>query len=273
MFKIAIVVFRECLEISFLLGIILAVTKPIKNSRFYIILGSMLGIVTASTFALFSKFINDSFGGLGDEILDACVILLTAIIISFTVVWMHGYTKKVKKDISKLSEKISTGATSHFMLVVVVASVILREGAEIILFVYSIASAENLTSNNCFFGLGIGVFAGFAVGVILYQGLMKYAGKYIFKISTVLLTLIAAGLATEAAGILTSAGIIESFTDQLWDSSWLIRDESIPGKILNIIIGYNSKPNGMQITFYLCTIIMTVVMMKIRSVLTRNSNA
>lgn len=273
MFKIAIVVFRECLEISFLLGVILAVTKPIKNSRSYIILGSMLGIVCAATFALFARSISESFGGLGDEVFDACVILLTAVIISFTVVWMQGYTKKIKKDISKLSNEITAGATSQLMLVVVVAAAILREGAEIILFVYSIASAENIEGNSYILGLGIGAFAGLVVGAILYQGLMKYTGKYIFRISAVLLTLIAAGLAAEAAGILTSSGIIESFSDQLWDSSWLVSDDSITGKILNITVGYDSKPNGMQIAFYLTTIMLTAGMMKVRSIITKKSNA
>lgn len=265
MFKIAIVVFRECLEIAFLLGVIMAVTKPIQNSKIYIILGTMLGIVCAAIFALFTRSITNSFGGLGDEIFDASIILITAIIISWTVVWMQGYTKKVRKDLSKLSDKIATGATSKFMLVLVVAMAILREGAEIILFVYSISSAENIDGNNYLLGLSLGAIAGLTMGTIIYKGLIKYAGKYIFTISTILLTLIAAGLSAEAAGILTSSGIIEIYSDQLWDTSWLISNESITGKILNIITGYDSRPNGMQLAFYFATIAFTIGMMKLQS--------
>ncbi|MDP5109832.1 MAG: FTR1 family protein, partial [Rickettsiaceae bacterium] len=65
MFKIAIVVFREFLEIALLLGIIMAVTKPVKNSRTYIVLGALIGIVLAAIFALSTRRISTSFGSLG----------------------------------------------------------------------------------------------------------------------------------------------------------------------------------------------------------------
>jgi high-affinity iron transporter len=268
MIKLAIVIFRECIEIAFLLSVIMAVTKPVKNSGQYIILGSLLGISFAAIFAFFAKTISNSMSGLGDEIFNSCVILFTVALISWTVVWMQGYNKKFRKDLSKLSDKITVGAVSQLMLVFVVAAAIFREGAEIILFVYSIASASNFEGNEYVMGVGIGMFGGIIVGTALYLGLMNYASKYIFKISTILLTLIAAGLAAEAAGILTSAGIIESFSDQLWDSSWLVDNETIAGKVLNITIGYDSKPNGMQIAFYFATIILTVGMMKFRSRIT-----
>ena len=265
MIKLAIVVFRECMEIAFLLGVILAVTNPVKNSRKYIILGSVGGITLASLFAFFAKTISESFNGLGDEVFDSSVILFTAMLISWTVVWMQGYTKKIRRDLSELSNRISAGIASQLMLVFVVAAAIFREGMEIILFIYSITSAGNIEGKDYITGIGLGALSGLLIGMLLYQGLMKYAGKYVFKISSILLTMIAAGLASEAAGIMTSSGIIESLSNQLWDSSWLVQNDSITGKILNITIGYDSRPNGMQIIFYFATIILTFGMMKFRS--------
>ena len=271
MIKLAIVVFRECMEIAFLLGVILAVTKPVKDSRKYVILGSITGVFLAALFAFFAKTLSESMGGIGDELFDSCVILVTAILISWTVVWMQGYTKKIRKDLSKLSDKITAGVVSKLMLVFVVAAAIFREGAEIILFVYSITSAGNIDGNEYITGIGIGAFGGLLVGTLLYLGLMKYAGRYVFKISTILLTLIAAALAAEAAGIMTSSGIIEVLSDQLWDSSWLVENGSVTGKILNITVGYDSRPNGMQIIFYFATIILTFGMMKLRSRVSKNA--
>ena len=102
---------------------------------------------------------------------------------------------------------------------------------------------------------------------------MKLAGKYVFKISTILLTMIAAGLAAEAAGILTSSGFIQLYSDQLWDTSWFVSNESIMGKILNVIMGYDSKPNGMQLVFYLTSILITVSLMKLRSIISHKIDA
>ncbi|NRB11345.1 MAG: FTR1 family protein [Rickettsiaceae bacterium] len=271
MFKIAVIIFRECLEISLLMGIIIAVTKPIKDSIKYIIMGAMTGLVLASLFAFFTRALTVTFGGLGDELFNSGIILLTTFIISWTVIWMQGYNRKIKKNITELSDRITSGTVSKFMLVFVVATVLLREGAEMLLFIYSISSAENIAVDDYITGLGIGALLGFIVGIIIYLGLIKFAGKYIFKISTILLILIAAGLASEAAGIMTSSGIIEVFSEQLWDSSWLIEDRSTIGKLLNIIIGYDSRPNVMQMIFYLGTIAFNVITLNIRTYIIKHN--
>jgi high-affinity iron transporter len=225
----------------------------------------MCGILSAVLFAIFAHSITTSYEGLGDEIFNASIILFTAIVISWTVVWMQGYTKKMKQNLGKLSDKITAGIVSKFMLVIVVASAIMREGVEIILFIYSISSTANISGNDYILGLTIGAFLGFITGTVIYTGLIKYSGKYIFNISSILLTLIAAGLSSEAAGILTSAGIIEMYNTQLWDTSSFVSNQSIFGKLLNIMIGYDSRPNGMQLIFYFSTIMLTLFMMKLQS--------
>ncbi|WP_341790579.1 FTR1 family protein [Rickettsia endosymbiont of Polydrusus tereticollis] len=265
MFKIALIVFRECLEISLLLGIILAVIKQIEKSRLYIIAGILLGVVSASIFAFFTRKISLSFGGMGDELFDSCVMILTTILISWTIIWMQGYGVKVKLHLNDLSAKISEGSGSYIMLVLLVASTILREGAEIIILVYSISSIETLTSSVYLQGVIIGTTTGFLLGLIIYFGLIKITNqKYIFKISTILLMLIAGGFAASAAGILTSSGLITFLSDQLWDSSWLISDKSITGKVLHIVTGYIARPNGLQVVAYFFTIGLINILIQIK---------
>lgn len=215
MFKIALVVFRECLEIALLLGIILAVTKQIEKSRIYIIAGSMLGTVLAALFAFFARAMSVAFSGMGDEIFNTIVILLTVVLIGWTIVWMQGYSGKIRQDFNNLSEKIYSGDSSTVMLVLIVALTILREGIEIIILVYSISSVEVIDANSYILGLIWGMISGFSLGIIIYLGLIKLAKqKYIFRISTVLLMLIASGFAAEAAGILTSSGIVMFLSDR-----------------------------------------------------------
>lgn len=255
MIKIGIIIFRECLEISLLFGVIMAITRNIANSRVYIIAGTLIGIFLASVFAFLTRTISTYFSGGGDEIFDASVIMLTVLMLGWTVVWMQNYDKKVKRNFNDISNKINAGSTRKLMLIILTAVTILREGTEIILSVYSISSTENIIVDDYLLGLMFGAFFGLLAGILIYWGLIKFIGRYIFKVSSVMLALIAAALASDAAGILTSAGIIESFSDQLWDSSGLISDFSIIGRLLKILIGYTSKPNGMQLIFYLGTIL------------------
>ncbi|MDR0773893.1 MAG: FTR1 family protein [Rickettsia sp.] len=265
MFKIALVVFRECLEIALLLGVILAVTKQLEKSRIYIIAGVMLGTVSAALFAFFTRSITVAFSGLGDEIFNSGVILLTVALIGWTIVWMQGYGIKIKQNLNDLSVRISSGDSSYIMLVLIVAATILREGMEIIILVYSISSVEIIDSNSYLLGLIIGMVSGLTLGVIIYLGLIKIVNQlYIFCISSILLMLVASGFAAEAAGILSSSGIITILSDQLWDSSWLISDRSIYGKFLKMITGYIARPNGLQVVFYICTLGLINILIQIK---------
>ncbi|WP_341762745.1 FTR1 family protein [Candidatus Tisiphia endosymbiont of Melanophora roralis] len=265
MFKIALVVFRECLEIALLLGVMLAVTKQLEKSRIYIIAGVMLGTVSAALFAFFTRSITVAFSGLGDEIFNSGIILLTVALIGWTIVWMQGYGIKIKQNLNDLSVKISSGDSSYIMLVLIVAATILREGMEIIILVYSISSVEIIDSNSYLLGLIIGIVSGLTLGVIIYLGLIKIVNQqYIFRISSILLMLVASGFAAEAAGILSSSGIITILSDQLWDSSWLISDRSIYGKFLKMITGYIARPNGLQVVFYVCTLGLINILIQIK---------
>ena len=230
-----------------------------------------MGAVLASIFAFFVRSITITYGIYGDELFDAGIILMTATIINWTVVWMQGYTRKIKNNLGKLSEKIATNTASKMLLIAMVATTILREGAEIILLIYGISSMS-LSGSEYIIGLAIGSISGFAIGIIIYSGLIRLAGRYIFKVSTILLIIIAAGLAAEAAGILTSVGVIEIYRDALWDTSWVVDNNSIIGKLLRITIGYDSKPNGMQLIFYFSSIMLTLIMVKTRSILTKKEH-
>jgi len=42
---------------------------------------------------------------------------------------------------------------------------------------------------------------------------------------------------------------------------------------LNVIMGYDSKPNGMQLVFYLTSILITVSLMKLRSIISHKIDA
>lgn len=272
MFQIFIVIFRESMEIALLISIIMAVTKPIKNSGIYILLGVMIGIISASLFAFFTKVVSSAFRGIGDELLDSSIILITVFSIIWTIVWMQNYGYKMKRDIINLSDQIEAGTKSFVVLSVVVATTVFREGLEIVLYIYSISSAQKIQIDNYLLGLILGASGGILFGIVIYWGLIKFAGKYIFKISSMLLAFTAAGLASVAAGILTSSGIITIFSEQVWDSSQLIRANSLLGKFLRIIAGYDPRPNGLQIIFYLSTLGLILLLIQSKAIFFNKKN-
>lgn len=265
MFKIAIVIFREFLEISILLGIILAATRNIKNRSIYIILGIMIGVIGSAVIAFFISSISISFHEIGDEVFNASIILLTSFIIGFTTIWMNKTSRVIKHKINNIVVDIESDKLNKVMLTLLVSTTIFREGVEIVLFICSIAHSTIGDGENYLLGLGIGAFGGLTFGLGIYLGLLKFAGKYIFKICFVLLSFIAAGLSAEAAGILTSVGVIDILYTPLWDTSCFISDNALLGKMLKIFIGYEASPNGMQLIFYFTTLLLLFGIAKVQN--------
>ena len=77
-----------------------------------------------------------------------------------------------------------------------------------------------------------------------------------------LLALLAAGMAAQAVRFLQSAGVVTALHTRLWDTSWLLSDSSILGRMLHVLVGYTDKPNGLQLLAYVATLATMVILMR-----------
>ena len=101
----------------------------------------------------------------------------------------------------------------------------------------------------------IGILFGILFGVSFYFGLLKFTTKYVFRMTSALLILLAAGLASQLADNLAQADVISVLTEPLWDSSWLISNSSLTGSFMHSLFGYTSNPSSIELIFYFTTLI------------------
>ncbi len=263
MFQITITVFREFLEITILLGLFGAAAHNLKNFKLLMASGMLIGSFGASVIAFFAQYISDSLDGVGSDIFDAVIILITVVMLCSTLVWMKFYSRKLRANINSVSEGIESGALSNVMLISLISSTIFREGSEIVLLIHSISMINHEEVFAYLYGFFIGASAGIIFGLSIYFSLFRFAKKYIFPISTFFMTFIAAGLAAEAARIFSNIGVIDIFGNRAWDTSWLVSDLSITGKILKAILGYSARPKVIEVLFYLGTILIIIILGKV----------
>jgi len=207
-----------------------------------------LGALGSLMIAYFANTIFDSFSGYGQEITNASILLLCSSMIVWTVIWMkYAHKKTISKIHTAWRNKSDISLIS---LTFITASAIFREGSEIVLFSYSIF----IKTQDSIIQLIIGALSGFTIaaltGFLLYKGIIKIPGKYLFKTTSILLSLIAAGMASQAANLLQSAEIMSWNQTPLWNSSWLISQQSFIGKILGVVVGYVENPTGLELAFY-----------------------
>ena len=98
---------------------------------------------------------------------------------------------------------------------------------------------------------------------MLYLGLLKVSAKHLFGVTSGLLSLLAAGLGAQAAGYLVAAGALPGIIDPLWDTSWLLSQDGVAGRLLSVLVGYQDHPSAMQVMAYAATLGLIITAAKI----------
>src|SRR5581483_2959 len=114
--------------------------------------------------------------------------------------------------------------------------------------------SENSSAMEIAAGTLTGLLGGGAIGLALYAGLLRVPLRHLFSVTTVLIVLLAAGMAAQGAGFLLQADLVPALGDEVWDTSSYLPDDSLPARLLHVLIGYTSRPAGIQLVFYALTI-------------------
>ncbi|MBU6460645.1 MAG: FTR1 family protein [Proteobacteria bacterium] len=253
MLATAIILFREVLEASLIIAIILGASKTIPNRGKWVAAGIGIGLAGASLVALFADQISSAFSGNGQPLFNSSILLLAVSMLGWHSIWMSQHSKKMTENIQVLGNNIQKGTKPPFALMIITLIAVMREGSEAVLFLWAI-STGGAQYNTMITGGILGVMAGILSGILLYKGLLRLPIRHFFSITNAFILLLTAGLAAQAAGFLNQAGIVPSLGNQIWNSSRFLSQTSIPGQLMHILIGYTARPMGIQIVFYLLTL-------------------
>ena len=256
-----LLVFREVLEAALIVSIVAAATRGVSRRGAWIGGGIALGVLGACLVALFANGIADAMEGMGQEWFNACVLLAAVAMIGWHVIWMSRHGRELAMQMKDIGSAVSSGSRPLTALLVVVAIAVLREGSEVVLFGYGLL-ASGSSAGALALGGALGVLCGAGVGFAMYFGLLKIPMKHFFNATNGLLVLLAAGLASEAAGKLVQADALPTLVDTLWDSSWLLSDDSLLGRTLHVLVGYTAQPSGIQMAVYAATVALLLVGMR-----------
>jgi high-affinity iron transporter len=258
-----VIVFREVIEAGLVVGIVMAATKAIEHRGQWIAGGVLAGFVGACLVAVFVGAITAAFAGMGQELFNASVLGIAVAMLTWHNVWMARHGREIATEMLTLGKAVVAGSRTLLALAVVVGIAILREGSEVVLFLYGIVTSEGGWSLSIFLGGLAGLALGALISVLTYFGLLRIPGRYLFAVTSLMIALLAAGMAAQAVGFLEQANIVTAFSTVLWDSSGILSDSSLLGKVLHTLIGYNDQPSGMQVAIYLATLAVTYVLMKL----------
>lgn len=258
-----IIVFREVFEAGLIVGIVLAVTRSVPHRNRWIGGGVLAGTLAACAVAAFAGALSQLFAGMGQELFNASILAVAVIMLTWHNVWMARHGKEMAGEIRAVGQAVAAGTKSLLALAVVVGVAVLREGSEVALFLYGVAASDGGSALSLAIGGIIGLGLGVAVCLLTYFGLMRIPPRALFATTTVLITLLAAGMAAQAVAFLERANWLTRLDSVVWDSGWLLSDKSIAGRTMHTLIGYTDQPTEMQLLVYLGVLVVTVMLMRL----------
>jgi high-affinity iron transporter len=247
----ALIVFREVLEAGLIVGVILAATEGVAGRSRWVAGGVGAGILGATTVALFAAQLSSAFEGSGQNIFNAAILIAAVGMLSWHILWMSRHAREMVADMNSLGSKLASGEATLFAMAAVVAVAVLREGSEVVLFLFGIAASGGAQPLAMFAGGLAGVAGGAGLSWLIYRGLLAVPTAKLFSVTNGLIALLASGMAGQAAVYLAQAGLIPSLGDELWDTSGILADDSLPGRALHALVGYSDRPMGVQLLAYL----------------------
>ena len=262
MFATAVIVFREVLEASILIGIVAAATRAVPGRNRWLLAGIAAGLAGAGSVALFTDRIAAAASGIGQELFNAAVLGLAVIMLAWHNLWMASHGAALAADARNVGGQIRDGRRECSVLLIVVGLAVLREGAETVLFLFGIATSGDTGSTAMLAGAVVGLMGGALTGLLLYAGLLRIPLRWFFTATSLLVLFLAAGMASQGARFLIQADVLPSLASPLWDTSAAIPQTSIAGILLHDLIGYDARPDGMQMVFYVVVLAAIAIGMK-----------
>lgn len=258
-----VIVFREAIEAGLIVGIVLAASKGVAGRGWWVSLGLCVGLALACLEAAFVTPLASLFQGSGQEIFNATVLLLAVAMLTWHVVWMARHGREMAQELRSVGADIVSGRRSLPALAVVVGVAVLREGSEVVLFLYGITVSGGTSAASMVLGGILGVVAAAAVSGLIYIGLVAVPVGKMLRVTGGLITLLAAGLASQAVAFLQQGGEIAVFTRTLWDTSGILANDSLLGRLLHTLIGYTDQPSGAQGVAYGLTLLAIITLSRL----------
>jgi high-affinity iron transporter len=261
-----LIVFREVFEAGLIIGIVMAVTSSVPGRGLWVAGGVIAGVLGACVVALFTGGLSELFGGSGQELFNAGILGFAVLMLGWHNVWMARHGREMAAEMRAAGQAVVTGSKSLAALAVVVMIAVLREGSEVVLFLYGVAAAQGGADISMAAGGAVGLVLGAIVCLLTYLGLITIPTRYLFAVTSTLITLLAAGMAAQAIAFLQQANILTVFDETVWNTSWLLSDSSLLGRALHTLIGYVDQPTAMQLIAYAATLAVILVLMRLFAV-------
>lgn len=238
------IIWRESAEALLVVGILYAwlLRRPDRAVGLRFLWGGVAaGVGLAVALALVVLGLTRVLPETALDYFQVAMMLVAAALIVQMVLWMRRHGRTLKSELESRVEK-EAGAANWWGMLIVVALAVGRETAETVVFLYGVG-LEQLDAAQFALVLVVGLGAAFLTFWLLQRGGRALSWRHFFRVSEILLLLLAGGLLVSGLDRLIGLGVVPSLGDQIWDTSALLDDATPVGSFVASMTGYRAQPS------------------------------
>jgi len=250
MIQTLLIAWRETLEAALIVGILLTYLGRSGQRRGvrWVWLGASLAVLAALACALASEGVLTLLDPETQEVIQAGILFVAVGVLSWMVIWMNRHGGAIRGDLQRKADRALAGGRLVGLAVIAFVAVF-REGLETVLFLWGVvveAGARPMVAPLLAAGLA-GAGLAVATAWLFFRGFAFMSLPTFFRVTGVLLLLVAAGLLASGVNKLIALDYLPPLIPQVWNTSWLVRDGSPIGALLCALIGYRSRPSLLEV--------------------------
>ena len=250
---------REGLEAALIVGIIAAFLgqQGRRDALRLVWLGTGVAVLICIAIAIALQVISHDLPQRQQEGLETVVGALAVVMVTYMILFMRKHARHLKGDLEGAAASALAEGSSR-ALVIMAFLAVLREGFETAVFLLATfhASGDATTS---WLGAVLGILLAAAIGYGIYKGGVRLNLARFFRITGLVLVVVAAGLVMTAFHTANEAGWLTGGQTQAFDLSWLVRPGTPLSSLLTGVLGIQPYPVWIEVIAWLVYLVPMVV--------------
>ncbi len=241
---------REGLEATLIVSIVGAFLKRNGQPTRPMFAGVVLAVLISVAVGVGLDLLSANLPQAQQEMMETVINAVAVVFVTSMIIWMNRNAARLKGELEQEAQQaLNRGGT--LALVVMAFLAVLKEGFETSVFL--LAAAETSHGNRWMAVLGgaTGIALSIALGAGLYYGGLKLNLGRFFRITSVFLVLIAAGLVLGGLRTAHEAGWVTVGQQQVLDLSAWIPSQSVLGALITGVFGIPADPRLVEVLGWL----------------------
>jgi high-affinity iron transporter len=252
---------REGLEAALIVGIVAAFLGQQGRSEALrqVWIGVTIAVTICVAIGVALQIISEDLPQQQQEGLETVVGAIAVVMVTYMVLWMRRHSRDLKGDL----EAAAGSALAHGSAKALVAMAflaVLREGFETVVFLLATFHASG-NATLSWVGALLGILLAVVLGYMIYKGGVRINLSRFFRITGVVLVVIAAGLVMTAVHTANEAGWLNFGQNQAFDLSWLVRPGTPLESFVTGVLGIQPYPVWIEVIAYLAYLVPMLVVM------------